>query len=935
MASRRLLRLGTGLFVATAVFALLATPAAGAAETEPAAFEYHAADLLADGSDEETNRTVKLVLEGTASEGDVLRIAIQESERDAFDITGVSNATGDIGIAVTHTTDAIEIELTDLGGNGTLTGAEVTMNASLRATDAVASSAATYNAATIGRVEENDTDVGLDGESALSVSITEAAEIGFTAEKIDETADYGFFPLVEYDTFVISFANEGVWVDDGESINLSVDPDSIKSGTENGFSLRDVWEESTQNENISSVNITTSNQANVLDGNTDQITVTINTVNGDPKLISGEAVAINMELLIKEESVKYATNRYHRADFLEVDVEGENNTELTDNADIRTESPLFVDIYPSKVTEFSLGGPEAGSEIAISENRSIPIETAQDRFGNEIRTPTLEATLSGAEKNYTYAGIGIDTADRDGPILGRGHGIKPLVGVFDLTVQVTDTEGGATDAEDDVTATVENLTIYPGNVTVRTGGRSNDFDADGGETELAVDLGVTDEEIDRLDLELRRVAGEGTVTLNDTEGTPTKTDLWRGTEYAGDGEMRPENTWVIERDLTAADFDGGVRKYTLQADTAGRYEVAVDALPYEERLVADETEVRSSTTDAHGNATRGTVDIVATGPIEAITNVSVRSDRGFVGVEADPGNDIVVYLGRFVDANGNRISKTDETVTVGVGNETIQNGVGNGSVTADVGPTANDPAATVTLDPTAINATAVETGSNATVAVAFEEGRQLNATAVTLVHRVTEPDGSGWHAGSVPQPATLYVDADGARDVTHWNPRTERYESLADGTENDVLDGERIEAEHLHRGFYFRSEDDHARLGFDFVTDSEVSTNATDGSETVELDEGWHFGSSNYDVSSHTQRDLEDDLNWSAYGFSEGDDAFVVRNSTGGRLHDRTNGTDINGTTTAVDQNGTYWIRVRSDTDAPLVRDIVRSTYTEADGIQR
>ena len=935
MSSGRLLRIGAGLFVATAVFGLLVTPAAGAAGTEPAEFEYHAADLLADGSDEVTNRTVSLVLAGTASEGDVVRIAVEEHERDAFDVTAASNATSDIGIAVSHTNDVIEVELTDLDGDGNVTGTEITIEASLRATDAVASDAATYDATTIGRVNDSGADVGLDGERALTVSITEAAEIGFTAEEIDETADYGFFPLVDYDTFVLSFANEGVRVEDGESINLSVDPDIIKNGTESGLSLRDVWEESAQGENISSIDISTSDRANVLDGNVDQITVSINTVDGDPKLISGEAIAINIELLIKEESLKYAANRYHRADFLEVDVEGENNTELTDNADIRTESPLLVDIYPSEVEEFSLGGPEAGSEIAISTNRSVPIETAQDRFGNEVRAPTLEATLSGAGKNYTYAGIGIDTDDRDGPTLGRGREIKPLVGVFDLTVEVTDIEGPATHADGDVTATVENLTIYPDNVTVRSVGEANDFDADGGETELAVDLGVRDEEIDRLDLELRRVAGDGTVALNETEGSPTKTDLWENTEYAGDGEMRPENTWVIERDLTAADFDDGVRRYTLKADAADRYEIAVDVLPYEDRLVADETEVRSSTTDAHENATRGTAEIVATGPIEAVADVSVRSDREFVGVESDPGGDIVVDLGRFVDANGNTVSKTDEVVTVGVGNETIEEGVGTGSVTADVGPTADDPAATVELDPTAIDTTAVETGTNATVAVAFETGRQLNTTDVTLVHRVTEPDGSGWHAGSFPQPATLYVDADGPQDLTHWNPETERYESLADGAEDGVLEDERVGAEHLHRGFYFRSGDDHARLGFDFVTDNESAGDRSERADTVELDAGWHFASSNYDISVHAHRDLADDVNWSGYGFSEGDDAFAVRNSTGEQLHNRTNGTDINGTTTAVEQDGTYWIRVRNDDDAPLVRGIVRSTFTEDDGIQK
>jgi hypothetical protein len=350
--------------------------------------------------------------------------------------------------------------------------------------------------------------------------------------------------------------------------------------------------------------------------------------------------------------------------------------------------------------------------------------------------------------------------------------------------------------------------------------------------------------------------------------------------------------------------------------------------------VANETDVNSSTVEEHGNSTRGRADIVATGPIEAVTNVTVGTDREFVGTEADPGGDIVVDLGTFVDANGNRVSKTNETVTVGMGNETIETGVGAGSVTADVGPTAGTPAATVELDPTEIDTTAVETGTNATVAIAFEDGRQHNRTDITLLHRVIEPDGSTWQTGAVPQPATLYVDADGARDLTRWNATTERYESFADGADGDVVEHRRIGAKHLHSGFYFRSTDDEARLGYEFVTEDETTAD-DETAESVELGAGWHLESSNYDISTHAKRGLAADVNWTSYGFGEDDDAFLIRNSTDARLHDRTNGSDIDGATTAVGHDEAYWIRIIDGEETPLAREVVSPAFTEDEGIQK
>jgi hypothetical protein len=932
MGARSLIRGGTGLFVVAAALVFLAAPAAGAADATPAEFEYHAADLLKDGSDEVANRTTTLVPEGTAAEGDVVRITLTEEQRDAFEITHASGTADGVGIDVDHTAETIEVTLTDLGGDGTVTDAEIRIEASLRATDAVASDAVEYDATPIGYVEENGTDLGLDGEGAIAVTITEAAEIGFTAEEIDKNIDGSFHEVSDYDQFVLTFSKDKVMVEDGDTINLSVNSDLIKSRDESAIGIRNAIEWTTQGDNISKISVSKSNSG-ILEDHADKITITIHTVNNESRLISNESIALNIEILIDEESLKYAANRYHRADFLEVDVEGENNTELTDNDDIRTESPLLVDIYPGEVEQFTLGGPESGSEIGISENRSVPIETIEDRFGNEIRTPTFEATLSGAEREYTDTGIEIDTADRDGLYLGRGRDIEPRIGVFDLTVEVTDVEGPATHADGAVTATVENLTIYPDDVTVRPVGPSKDFDVEDGEIGLAVDLNVRDERIDRLDIELRRTTGNGTVTVDETSGAPTRTDLWTETAYAGDGEMAPENVWVIERGLTAGDFDGGVRTYTLGANATGRYGIVADVMPYEGGLVVDETELRSSTAEKHGGATRGRAEVVATGPIAAVVGVDVRSDREFVGVEADPGGPVVVELGRFVDGNGNTVSNTDEAVTVGLGNGTIEtdSGVGAGSVTAEVGPTPGDPAATVELDPTAIDATAVETGANATIAVAFGAGRQLNATDVTLVHRVTEPGGSGWYTGSLSQPATLYVDADGPRDFAQWDPETERYASPAAG-ESDVLGSDRIEAEHLHRGFYFRARDDGARLGFDFVTEGRAD--GSGGSGTVELGPGWHFGSSNYDVSAHAERNLAEDVNWSDSGFGADDEAFVVHDSDGDKLHDRTNGADIDGSTAPVGHDETYWIRVRDEKAAPLTREIVRPAFDEESGIK-
>lgn len=158
---------------------------------------------------------------------------------------------------------------------------------------------------------------------------------------------------------------------------------------------------------------------------------------------------------------------------------------------------------------------------------------------------------------------------------------------------------------------------------------------------------------------------------------------------------------------------------------------------------------------------------------------------------------------------------------------------------------------------------------------------------------------------------------------------------MADAASDDVFEHYRIEAEHLHRGFYFRANDAGARVGFDFVTDAETTGQETETAPTVELEAGWHLGSSNYDVSAHAGRELADDVNWTNYGFGGGDDAFVVRDSGTDPIHDMTEGSDIDGSATVVEHDETYWIRVRNDVESPLVREIVSSTFTEADGVQR
>ena len=927
METRGALRLGVlFLILATALF-VTATTAAAAAGTDPATYEYHAVELLDDGSQERTDEQLTIVLGDTASEGDRIEIALDEDERDAFEITGASSHSDDVGVNATWSAETIAIELTDLGGDNVVSGTRITVSVDLRADETIVGSSKTRNSTAVAHVVGDGTDGELTGQEALAVSVAEAGSLDVTAEEIDERAQVGLDEVLIYGDLALSFAGDNVTANHGDSINISVSPNAISTGDEDNIVLKDAYDGSAQSDKLQGIKTTISNESNILKNSADQITVTLNTTNKEIQSISETGISLSIIIESTDKSMRSAANRYHETDLFEVDVEGENNTELTDNADVRTESPAFFNIYPSEVEEFELNNVESGAEIGLTENRSVGIETARDRFGNEVREPVLEATLSGGEDTCVSSEIEFETDERVGPRLGRGGDIDPPIGVFDLALEVTDIEGPKSHDPGAVTETIENVTVYPDDVQVESVGRASDFDADNESGGVRVDLGDPDARIDRLDLEIRKTTGEG--TLRFAGGDPTPTAPWTDTEYGGDGELRPENPWVIERGLTGEDFDDGVRTYALETETPDSYGIAIEAMPAEQRLVPDDTDVRSSTVGEHGNETRGSTEIVATGPIRNVTGLSVATDYEFVGTDIDPGANVTVDIGAFRDANGNRVSEPTETVTLGLGNETVGTDTGGG-VTTTVDSVVDSSGTSIGLDQTEIDLAAVETGTNATVAVVFGNERRTLATEITLVHRVREPDGGTWSAGSIPQPATLYVDAEGTRDLTQWNATVGRYESVADATEADVLHHGRITAEDLHRGFYFSAADDDARLGFDFVTDAEA-TDLSDGPETVELDDGWHLGSSNYDGSEYTGRELTNELRWVEYALDGDGDAFDVWSNTSHWPDDRTETARADGSET-IAHGDAYWIRVTDGEDAPLVRDVVVPTFTEDRG---
>ena len=109
---------------------------------------------------------------------------------------------------------------------------------------------------------------------------------------------------------------------------------------------------------------------------------------------------------------------------------------------------------------------------------------------------------------------------------------------------------------------------------------------------------------------------------------------------------------------------------------------------------------------------------------------------------------------------------------------------------------------------------------------------------VDLVHEALDLS-KGWNLKSVPQPATLHEQ--GVESVNQWNPSEASYES-------GIPEGELSDAESLHRGMYVEAEDDSARLGYEFATDDVPAPSQ------IEMENGWHLVSSNYDIDTQVDR---------------------------------------------------------------------------------
>jgi hypothetical protein len=619
--------------------------------------------------------------------------------------------------------------------------------------------------------------------------------------------------------------------------------------------------------------------------------------------------------------MKSAADRYRDVDLFTVDVEGENNTELTNNADVATESPVRLDIHPGEAnTEgFDLGEISSNEEFGVSEGANLTVDALEDRHGNEIPRAKLNITLDGAVTREGRAGVWTRTDGTGRQTVKNGGDIHAPVGVFDLSVEVLNVPGPATQSDntgDSVTETALDVAIVPENVTVSTTTSHDDFDVGGNETiAVAVDLGVASDDVDRVDVLLRRESGNGSVTFG-SGGTPTTTDLWEESGYAGDDHLGQGNAWAIERNLTASDFDGGIRRYVVDASVADRYRISAEVMPREAVLIPNATDIETSLAEDPNGKNRDGVEITATGAIDAVGVVSVRRDREFVGTDVNEGEDVELELGDFVDASGHAVTDTNETVPVRFGGKEV----------AVVGPTGGE-SVTITVDPTVVDAENVEMGATANVTVELAEGNQHNGSGLMLVHRAIEHADGTWRGGSLSQPATLHVDAEGRRDMVQWNAQNDTYEGLAVNASGDRLESARIGHEQLHRGFYAYAASGALRIGFEY------DTNAAETIETekLELESGWHLASSNYDVSAHRNRSLEADLNWEEQGF---DDSFTVWNGNRTRrIHDKTDGIDINGSTEPVGHDEVYWIEMESETGV-LARVVGAPSFSETDGVQ-
>ena len=901
---------------AVMVFAAFGPPAA--ADTAPAEFEFDGSDLLIDGSVTAREETLRITHDEPAAEGDTIRIELDD-DHPGFEFADARDATGDdIGIAVTATVDAVEIELTDLDGDGTLGGETIAVDVDLTATDAAAGRAGEYDSAPVATVTVDETDGDLVGEEPVLVTVDPSAEVGFDADEIDDFFSMGLSTVYESGWFIIEFASEQTTVADGDKINISVDPNEIQVGHEDGFSIDDAWEASTT-DHITGVDFTISNDANVLKGKDDQITITVSTADNEQINISNEAIAIGIEFAVESDSIRKAASRYRGVDLLTVDVEGEDNAELTDNADIETGTPVVLDVYPGEPDDegFELGEIESGAEFGLGEGGELSVDGLEDRHGNEIPTAEFEFVVDDHRGERIHDGVRV-AADGSGGVTLDGDGpFEISLGAFDISATVTDVSGPAEPPGDGdgLTETATDVVAYPDNVSVETATEHDDFDEAGNATiDVEVDLGVDDDDIGRVDLELVRESGDGTVTF-EPGGSPTETDLWVETGYGGDGRLGRENAWAIERDLTAADFENGIRRYALDADAADRYEIRATAMPHEKAIDPDAAELDTALSEDPGAVNEDSTEIVATGPIEAVPNVSVRDDRAFVGIVDEEGGALEVELTGFEDANGHAVTDTEETLQVTFG----------GAAADGVSPSDGAESATVAIDPTSIDADAVGVGDPAEVAIGFDEGEQRTATDIALVHRAIERPGGTWRAGSIPQPASVYVDADGPRDVVQWEPDNGTYGGVATGGSGDALEADRIDHEDIHRGLYAYSEGGSLRIGFEYVTTADGSI----GDGEIELESGWHLASSNYDLSAHTHRDLAADVNWVDSGFE--DDSFAVWNvDRTDRLHDATDGIDVDGTAEPVTSDEAYWIEIDDD-GAPLARSVVSPVFSEAD----
>ncbi len=275
----------------------------------------------------------------------------------------------------------------------------------------------------------------------------------------------------------------------------------------------------------------------------------------------------------------------------------------------------------------------------------------------------------------------------------------------------------------------------------------------------------------------------------------------------------------------------------------------------------------------------GVVAVTAAHPVdsagvEASATVNETTiDVAFVGTVADDGTATVEVSGVF--DNGQPVTDAEATVTIG-GEPVTTTTITGGTATAELDPSVLD------LEPTE------------SAAVGLQGYAVENPATVAVVHEVFELD-AGYSRWSVPQGAALSVEGVGA--VTAWNATADTYDTVTD----PVFETNRS----LHRGLYLASDGD-ARLGYTFDT-------GTGDRGVVDLDQGWNFVGSNFDISAANNRTVADDLGL-VQGDAEGLDIFTANFSR-----------ELDGGDT-VGAYEPYWVFVGSD-DGPVVRDVVGADY--------